>query len=159
MATAPVAGGDTSAATKLRLSDGTTAIMKTHAARRPTGFFAAEAHGLRWLAEAGDDGGVHVPEVLGVDEECLILRWVEPGKASADAASGFGQALAATHAAGAAAFGAEARRLHRHAAAAQHARATPGRSSTPCAGCCPTSSWRATAAHVSERRGGAGRGA
>ena len=42
VATAPLAGGDTSAATKLRLSDGTTAIMKTHA-HPPAGFFAAEA--------------------------------------------------------------------------------------------------------------------
>jgi fructosamine-3-kinase len=105
VATAPLAGGDTSAATKLRLSDGSTAIMKTHA-RPPAGFFAAEAHGLRWLGEAAADGGVPVPEVLGVDEGCLILRWVEPGKASADAAASFGQALAATHAAGAPLHGA-----------------------------------------------------
>jgi fructosamine-3-kinase len=107
VATAPLAGGDTSAATKLRLSDGTTAIMKTHP-HPPAGFFAAEARGLRWLREAGADGGVHVPEVLGVDEECLILRWIEPGKASPDAANSFGLALATTHAAGAASFGGEA---------------------------------------------------
>jgi fructosamine-3-kinase len=106
VATAPLAGGDTSSATKLRLSDGTTAIMKTHA-RPPAGFFEHEATGLRWLSEAGSEGGVHVPEVLAVDEGCLILRWVEPGRASADVATGFGQALAATHAAGAAAYGAE----------------------------------------------------
>jgi fructosamine-3-kinase len=104
VATAPVAGGDTSSATKLRLSDGTTAIMKTHA-HPPAGFFASEASGLRWLAEAGADGGVHVPEVLGADEGCLILRWVEPGKVSADAATAFGPALAATHAAGAPSYG------------------------------------------------------
>ncbi len=104
VATAPLAGGDTSSATKLRLSDGTTAIMKTHA-HPPAGFFACEAAGLRWLAEAD---GVPVPEVLAVDEECLILRWVEAGKASADGAVGFGQALAATHAAGAPLYGGEA---------------------------------------------------
>jgi fructosamine-3-kinase len=104
VATAPLAGGDTSSATKLRLSDGSTAIMKTHA-HPPPGFFAAEAHGLRWLGEA--DGGVSVPEVLAVDEGCLILRWVEPGKASNDAATAFGHALAATHGAGAAAYGGE----------------------------------------------------
>jgi len=104
VATAPLAGGDTSAATKLRLSDGTTAIMKTHA-HPPAGFFAAEAHGLRWLAEAAHDGGVAVPEVLAVDDGCLILRWIEPGKVSADAAVGFGQALAVTHAAGAPSYG------------------------------------------------------
>jgi fructosamine-3-kinase len=102
VATAPVAGGDIATATKLRLSDGTTALMKTHP-RPPEGFFAAEARGLRWLAEAG---GVAVPEVLASDEECLILRWVEPGKPSADAAAAFGAALATTHGAGAAAYGA-----------------------------------------------------
>lgn len=105
VATAPVAGGDTATATKLRLSDGTTAIMKT-LSHAPDGLFAAEAQGLRWLAEASGDGGVAVPEVLAVDEGCLILRWVESGKASADVAGSFGQALAATHGAGAPAFGA-----------------------------------------------------
>ena len=101
VATAPVAGGDIATATKLRLSDGTTALMKTHPSP-PDGFFAAEVRGLRWLAEAG---GVPVPEVLGADDECVILRWIEPGKPTADAAAGFGQALAATHAAGAASYG------------------------------------------------------
>jgi fructosamine-3-kinase len=104
VATAPVAGGDISTATRLRLSDGTTALMKTlpHA---PEGFFAVEAAGLRWLAEAAPDGGAQVPEVLGVDHECVILRWVEPGKNSVDAATAFGRALAATHAAGAPSYG------------------------------------------------------
>jgi len=106
VATAPLAGGDTSSATKLRLSDGSTAIMKTHP-HPPPGFFAAEANGLRWLGEATADGGVHVPEVLGADDDCLILRWVEPGKASTEAAAAFGHALAMTHAAGAASYGGE----------------------------------------------------
>ena len=106
VATAPVAGGDISTATRLRLSNGTTALMKTlpHA---PDGFFAAEAAGLRWLAEASPDGGAHVPDVLGVDHECLIIRWVEPGKNSVDAATALGRSLAATHATGAASFGLE----------------------------------------------------
>ena len=106
VATAPVAGGDIATATRLRLSNGTTALMKTlpHA---PDGFFAAEAAGLRWLAEASLDGGAHVPDVLGVDHECLIIRWVEPGKNSVDAATALGRSLAATHAAGAASFGLE----------------------------------------------------
>ena len=108
VATAPVAGGDISTATKLRLSDGTTAIMKTQS-QAPEGFFASEAAGLRWLGEASADGGVHVPEVLAVDEECLILRWIEPGKSSSDAAAAFGRALAATHLAGAPGYGATGR--------------------------------------------------
>jgi fructosamine-3-kinase len=107
VATAPLAGGDTSTATRLRLSDGTTAIVKTHT-RPPAGFFPTEAAGLRWLAEATADGGVAVPEVLAVDEECLVLRWVEPGKASVDAAADLGTGLAATHAAGAPSYGGSA---------------------------------------------------
>jgi fructosamine-3-kinase len=103
VATAPVAGGDICTATKLRLSDGTTALVKTlpHA---PEGFFPAEARGLRWLREV--EGGVAVPDVLGVDEECLVLRWVEPGRSTVDAAAAFGRALAITHDAGAPAYGA-----------------------------------------------------
>ena len=97
VATAPVAGGDISTATKLRLSTGQTAIVKTlnHA---PAGFFEREAAGLRWLGEV--PGGVPVPEVLAVDEECLVLAWVEPGRSSADAALELGRGLATTHAAG-----------------------------------------------------------
>ena len=100
-ATAPVAGGDISTATKLRLSSGRSAFMKTltHA---PEGFFEAEAAGLRWLGEAG---GVRVPEVLAVEPDCLILSWVEPGKLTTEAAGDFGRALATTHAAGAPTYG------------------------------------------------------
>ena len=106
VATAPVAGGDISTATRMRLNDGTTALMKTHP-HAPEGFFEAEVRGLRWLAEVTDDGGVAVPDVLAHDHECLILRWVEPGKTTVDAAVAFGRALARTHRAGAAGFGAE----------------------------------------------------
>ena len=101
VATAPVAGGDIATATRLRLSNGTTALMKTHP-HAPPDFFETEASGLRWLAEAD---GVRVPEVLAVDHECLILSWVEPGKNTADAAASFGRGLAATHNAGAATYG------------------------------------------------------
>jgi len=103
IATAPVAGGDIATATRLRLSDGTTALMKTlpHA---PEDFFTDEADGLRWLGDAASRGA-QVPAVLGADHECLIIRWVEPGKQSVDAATAFGRELAATHAAGADQFG------------------------------------------------------
>ncbi|HJQ04103.1 MAG TPA: fructosamine kinase family protein [Nocardioides sp.] len=102
VATAPVAGGDISTAVKLRLSSGRTALLKTlHPA--PPKFFEREAAGLAWLAEVPD--GVATPEVLGVDADCLILEWIEPHRPGADAAAGFGRALARTHAAGAEAFG------------------------------------------------------
>jgi fructosamine-3-kinase len=103
-ATAPVAGGDIATATKLRLSSGRSAFMKT-LTNAPAGMFQAEAAGLRWLGEAG---GVRVPEVLAVESDCLILEWIEPGKLTTDAAADFGRGLARTHGAGAATYGAEA---------------------------------------------------
>ncbi len=104
VSTAPIAGGDISTATRLRLSNGTSAVMKTFA-HAPEGFFEAEAAGLRWLAEV--EGGVPVPEVLAADADCVIVAWVEPtAKNQLEAANGFGVALATTHQAGAAAYGA-----------------------------------------------------
>ncbi|MBM0123859.1 fructosamine kinase family protein [Pimelobacter simplex] len=107
VATAPVAGGDISTAVKLRLSSGRSAFLKTLSPAPPQ-FFAREAAGLRWLAEAVPSGGVATAEVLAVDTDCLILDWVEAGRPTAEAATAFGRALAATHAYGAAGFGAEA---------------------------------------------------
>ena len=106
IATAPVAGGEISTTTRVRLSNGTTALVKTHH-QAPEGFFDAEARGLTWLSGARPEGGVAVPEVLAHDHECLVLRWVEPGKNTVDAATALGQSLARTHRFGADAFGAE----------------------------------------------------
>ncbi len=103
VATSPVAGGDIATATRLRLSSGQTALMKTlpHA---PDGFFEAEAAGLRWLAEV--EGGVPVPEVLAAASDCVVVEWVEQSsKTPVEAAITFGQQLAATHAAGADGWG------------------------------------------------------
>lgn len=105
VATAPVAGGDISTAVKLRLSNGRTAFLKT-LTNAPPRFFATEATGLRWLADGTEAGGVTTPEVLAVDDDCLILEWVEAGRPHAEGAGRFGRALAATHARGADAFGA-----------------------------------------------------
>jgi fructosamine-3-kinase len=68
-----------------------------------TGAFAAEANGLRWLAEAG---AVPVPEVLGTDDGLLVIELLAPGRPSPEAAREFGAGLARMHAAGAPAFGA-----------------------------------------------------
>jgi fructosamine-3-kinase len=103
VATSPVAGGDIATATRLRLSSGQTALMKTlpHA---PEGFFEAEAAGLRWLAEV--EGGVPVPEVLAAAGDCVLVAWVEQSsKTPVEAAVTFGQQLATTHAAGADGWG------------------------------------------------------
>jgi len=103
VSTAPVAGGDIATATKLRLNDGTQALIKT-LPRPPRGFFEAEARGLRALAAAGH---LHVPEVLAAEPDCLIIRWIEPGRPTREAAEELGRALAATHRSGAPTFGAE----------------------------------------------------
>jgi fructosamine-3-kinase len=65
--------------------------------------FAAEANGLRWLAEAS---AVPVPQVLGVDENLLVIELLPAGRPTRDAAEDFGAGLARMHAAGAASFGA-----------------------------------------------------
>ena len=65
--------------------------------------FAAEASGLRWLAEAD---AVPVPEVLAVTEAALVISMIPPGHATPSAAFRFGTELARLHAAGSADFGA-----------------------------------------------------
>ncbi|MCD2190728.1 fructosamine kinase family protein [Actinomycetospora soli] len=78
------------------LDDGREVVVKR-------GDVAAEAAGLRWLAEPGV---VAVPEVLDADEAVLVTTLVPAGPASRPAAEAFGRELAALHAAGAPAFGA-----------------------------------------------------
>jgi len=100
-ATAPVAGGDICTATRVKVADGRTVLMKTHV-RPPAGFFDAEARSLRWLNAAAPD---LVPEVLAVDTDCLLLPFIETGKPSVDAAARLGRELAALHATGATTYG------------------------------------------------------
>ena len=69
----------------------------------PEGFFAAEVAGLRWLAAAG---GARTVEVLDSGPTRIELERVETVRPTPTAAEDFGAALAATHDAGAAAFGA-----------------------------------------------------
>ncbi len=103
VATTPVAGGDICTATRLRLSNGTSALIKTRP-HAPADFFGTEADGLLRLAEAD---GVDVPEVLAVEEDCLIEAWIEGARPAVEAAENFGRALAATHTSGAPCFGTE----------------------------------------------------
>jgi fructosamine-3-kinase len=65
--------------------------------------FAAEANGLRWLAEAQ---AVPVPRVLAVTEAALVVSMIQPGRATPEAAFDFGADLARLHGAGADGFGA-----------------------------------------------------
>ncbi|MCW2807124.1 MAG: fructosamine kinase [Marmoricola sp.] len=102
VSTTPVAGGDICTATRVRLSDGSSALVKTLAGA-PENFFATEARGLTWLAEPGV---IAVPEVLAVEQDILVLEWVEPGPPSPESAALLGQSLARLHASGADEFGA-----------------------------------------------------
>ena len=70
----------------------------------PAGYFAWEAAGLRWLSSV--DGGVPCAGVVSVDASSLTLRRLDSVPPGAQAAHAFGGQLAATHDAGAPAFGA-----------------------------------------------------
>jgi fructosamine-3-kinase len=106
-------GGDVNQAWRVELDGGARAFVKTRP-DAPRGEYTAEAGGLRWLGRA--DGGLPVPEVLGVAEgdaepggegaRLLALEWLDAGPPGDPAALGRG--LAAVHAAGAPAFGAPA---------------------------------------------------
>lgn len=71
--------------------------------RWPSEIFRSEASGLRWMAESAT---VPVPEVLGCDQNALVLSWVPEDRPSAAAAEAFGRDLARLHRSGADAFGA-----------------------------------------------------
>jgi fructosamine-3-kinase len=85
------------------LADGRAIFVKAAVGGAEPDAFAAEAHGLRWLAAAGT---VPVPAVLGVDESTLVIELLPPGSPTPGTAGEFGAALAQMHAAGAPAFGA-----------------------------------------------------
>ncbi len=88
-----------------RLADGRRVFVKAAPAgdEATAEAFAAEANGLRWLAEAG---AVPLPAVLGVSRDLLVIELLPDGKATAQAAEEFGAGLARMHAAGADSFGA-----------------------------------------------------
>jgi fructosamine-3-kinase len=92
---------------RLRLADGRLAFAKAgngpRSADAASRGFAAEAAGLRWLAEARS---VPVPAVLLETAEWLVIDWVDEGQPSRESAVRFGRELAGLHTAGADRFGA-----------------------------------------------------
>lgn len=104
----PVAGGDINEATRIELSDGRCAFVKTNL-NAPRCMFPAEARGLQWLREAQV---IRLPEVYAVcgdgatgQAAYLVLEWVEPGRPSSDFDERLGQSLAHLHLTHAASFG------------------------------------------------------
>lgn len=96
-----VGGGDINEAFRVTLADGREAFVKTRHGAAP-GEYAAEARGLRWLAEPG---ALRTPAVLDVGGDHLALEWIERGDLDAAGAEELGRGLARTHTAGAASFG------------------------------------------------------
>lgn len=80
----------------------------------PRGYSSWEAAGLLWLAEAEADGGANVAELRDVDLTHIDLATYAPAPSTNVMADEFGAALAATHAAGAPAFGAPPARWSSH---------------------------------------------
>lgn len=101
----PVSGGSICAAYRVRLADGSQAFAKTSRDGSPPGFFAAEARGLGRLRAAHQHGGVGVPDLVAVADDCLVLEWVEPGRPTVDTAEALGRSLTVTHRIGAETFG------------------------------------------------------
>ena len=145
IATAPVAGGDISTATKLRLSNGTTALMKTlpHA---PGGLL--RARGARAaLARRGRGRRRRARGPRPSTSECLILALGRAGqeRRRRGRRPSAGPSPPPTRRARRR-TGWTQRRLHRPAAAAQPHRPHLGGVLRDPADRCPTSSWPATAA-------------
>jgi fructosamine-3-kinase len=109
IASAAVAGGDSSETFRIRLDNGSTVFVKRPRVHTP-GALACEADGLAWL---GETNTVRVPAVLAVRDDAelahrfLVLEWIEPGRPALDHDDELGRALAALHRFGAVRFGAE----------------------------------------------------
>jgi fructosamine-3-kinase len=99
---APVSGGDLNDAFAATLADGSRVFVKTSADPAAAGSFAAEAAGLRWLAEVD---ALSTPEVLAIGATFLALGWIDAGPSTPAADEALGRGLAQLHAAGAPAFG------------------------------------------------------
>ncbi|MCU1406849.1 MAG: fructosamine-3-kinase [Glaciihabitans sp.] len=78
-------------------------LFRKTRAGAPVGFFEAEAAGLRWLADAS---GARIARVGLVEADAIAVERIGEANPTAAHARAFGSALAATHAAGADAFGA-----------------------------------------------------
>jgi fructosamine-3-kinase len=110
-----VPGGDICDAWRIKLRGGergprSSVFTKTLGEREPPpGFFAAEATGLTLLAFSG---AVAVPGVISVEDDLLVLEWVEPGAPTPGQAERLGRDLAALHDTRAVVYGTPGRRAY-----------------------------------------------
>lgn len=98
-----VPGGDINDAFRVDLADGRRIFVKTNTRADPE-MFAAEAHGLGFLAEAR---ALRVPSVLAVGAEFLALEWIESAPERRGFDDELGRGLASLHCFGAPSFGLE----------------------------------------------------
>jgi fructosamine-3-kinase len=96
-----IPGGDINDAYCATLTTGLPVFVKTRH-HPPPGMYACEADGLAWLAEAAC---VHVPRVLAVRDDLLVLEWIESGPRKTRFDEQLGRGLAKLHRAGAPSFG------------------------------------------------------
>jgi fructosamine-3-kinase len=102
-----VTGGSICRSYRATLADGRVVFAKTLdappvAELDGARLFPTEAAGLEWLVL---DGGVPTPAVLGVDDDLLVLEWLNESEPTVEGADRFGRQLAVTHRAGAPWFG------------------------------------------------------
>ena len=123
-------------------------MRDTFTKRSPTAprSYPAEAAGLAWLRAAGPEAAA-VVEVIEVSEHHITVRRLDPVRPTGAAMEAFGWALAATHAAGAEAFGAASGRAGTRTASSAPSRSAcdpsrPGATSTPSSDSCRTPSTR-----------------
>jgi len=101
-----LAGGDINQAAQVALADGRELFVKTNPSA-PATMFAAEARGLRWLADAR---ALRLPEVVAVSGpddpvQFLVLELVRRGRPARGFDETLGRGLVALHRSGAAGFG------------------------------------------------------
>lgn len=89
----PVGGGDINRAYKLVLNDGTKLFLKSNQGKSES-FFAAEAHGLKAIA---DTKSIGVPHIIDRDKDNLLMEWIDPARRIPDYWETFGRELASMH--------------------------------------------------------------
>lgn len=97
--TAPVTGGCISRTLRLEFESGLRAFLKwAPVSEHPESLFTEEARSLQELARTKT---LRVPTVLevhcGIDENCLLLEWLEPGRETRASQQELGYGLAALH--------------------------------------------------------------
>lgn len=99
----PMSGGSINRVYRVDCAGGQALVLK-YRRDAPSGFFAAERQGLDRLRETNT---VLVPQVLAVDDKGILLEWLPPASAAAEAELGrlLGRALAALHEHTAVAYG------------------------------------------------------